>query len=579
MFATNSTNIIKKLVFVLVFLNFLICRPISLIAQFGDDESQMAIEMEKKLQEREPTPAEIVIEQIVKEEEKLPSLPGERIFIKRINVKGVTFISQEEVREITKPYENKELSLKQMQEIADQISNLYYKEGYPTSRAFVPIQEFDKEELELKVREGFVGEITIEGNKHFKEDFIRERIGLKEADPFNGHILRKYIHKLNKHPDRKIKVIVKPGQKPGFTDIVLKVKDRLPIHLIYEFNNYNSPSTEYRRYRLVGMHNNFTGHDDSLIFYDYRRGPSRDQDIAIMYYTLPIGERLKFDFYGLVKEEHYCGKKRLFLMEKRSYKTWFLLHYHFIEEEKTDLSAALGFIYKDVNMFVMREYMCRERVRAVYSHFNFDTTDDYGRTIISSDMEISIPDIWQGLRHDIDERACMPGMTGNWVYNRIYIARRQKLFGDLQLLLKPQFEISTDVLPGANRFSIGGVHGISDNRGYPRAELLGDSGCSVNAGLLFPPYIIPKNWNVPFTETKWHKALQLFAIYDYGYVWVRKPRNNEARRANLKSAGCGFRFKINDFSIRYDIGWPLGAPPSDNKRKHNWVQVMYDFHF
>ena len=106
-------------------------------------------------------------------EEKLPGQPApavssERALIKTIDVAGVTLIPEKNIREIVQPYENKELTLSDMQKIADLITELYRKKGYVTSRAYLPPQKLDSGALQIRVIEGKMGDLTVKDNYHYK---------------------------------------------------------------------------------------------------------------------------------------------------------------------------------------------------------------------------------------------------------------------------------------------------------------------------------------------------------------------------------------------------------------------------
>ena len=86
--------------------------------------------------------------------EVIPQDEGEKVLITKIVVTGVTLIPADVISAITGQFEGKELSLREMQKVADLITDEYRKKGYVTSRAYIPPQAIRESILNLNVVEG-----------------------------------------------------------------------------------------------------------------------------------------------------------------------------------------------------------------------------------------------------------------------------------------------------------------------------------------------------------------------------------------------------------------------------------------
>ncbi|MBN2120315.1 MAG: hypothetical protein JW734_04605 [Candidatus Omnitrophica bacterium] len=95
-------------------------------------------------QEEEPE------ETLTEKELDFPSFE-EKILIKKIRLTGAGIITEKEIKDITSAYENKEFSLKQIQKIADSVTEAYHKKGYLLSRAYIPVQNFKEGILQIRV--------------------------------------------------------------------------------------------------------------------------------------------------------------------------------------------------------------------------------------------------------------------------------------------------------------------------------------------------------------------------------------------------------------------------------------------
>ena len=546
------------------------------VSDAGDDIQSKKVN--EKLLKKKAKPPEIIVKKGFKIQKPKVSLPGAAVLIKKIKVEKVTLLSKEEINKIITPYENKNLSLEDMQAIAKEITNLYRKKGYITSGAYIPIQNFKGGVLHIKIIEGVTGKIKIEGLRYFKAFIIRRKITLRKGKPFNSNILRRDLFRVSKHPDRKASAVITPGEKLGVTDITVRIKDRPPYHVMFVYDDYGNPHTLYNRYKTYFIFNNITGHDDRLSS-KVQKGESYTQNINDVDYSFPITDTLKFDGYYLRKMEDYAAGEQSSDMWKKAHKFILTLTQTLIEEENRELSVYTGFTSKNSYMWQYGSDLCRDRLREIMLGFAFSMDDRFGKTVVSDDILFGIPN-YMGSLGNKDDRAFFLGGGGKYVTSRITIARRNKMFWGMQFLFKTKAQFSSHVLEGVDQFAIGGIGGVVDNRGYTRATVLGDTGNSITVGIAFPPYFVSKRIRVPFSKAKLYKALKLFIFYDWGRAVLKSPYAGREKVRGIKSIGCGLRMTLPEgFSLRVDLGWPLSIMPKDGDHFHPWFGVSKDFHF
>jgi hemolysin activation/secretion protein len=143
------------------------------------------------------------------------------------------------------------------------------------------------------------------------------------------------------------------------------------------------------------------------------------------------------------------------------------------------------------------------------------------------------------------------------------------------LLWKNQIQISPYILTSSEEFQIGG---ISNVRGYPSAEAVGDEGYAMTWEWALPPYLVPKDIQVPFSKAKFYDAFRWAVFYDWANTRLRRPAAGERKTQTLRGWGYGVRFNLpEDFSLRVDFGYPLDKLPSDGNHLHTWVQLSKGF--
>ncbi len=101
---------------------------------------------------------------------------GDRFFIEKIEVLGNTVL-QDEIVALTQPYKNRSVTFEELLELRSAIVQLYIKNGYITSGAFLPSnQDLSSGIVKIQVVEGELEQIEIGGLRRLREGYVRSRI-------------------------------------------------------------------------------------------------------------------------------------------------------------------------------------------------------------------------------------------------------------------------------------------------------------------------------------------------------------------------------------------------------------------
>ncbi|MDD4980571.1 MAG: POTRA domain-containing protein [Candidatus Omnitrophica bacterium] len=535
--------------------------------------SQELQEKDQALREKIETPRKAPE---VKEE--LPAPPAaptstEKVSVKKINVTGVTLIAQKEINKIVLPFENQDLSLRELQRAADLITDIYRQRGYITSRAYLPPQRIEQGVVEVRVMEGTTGDIEVRGNRYFKTALLKRKIALKKGEPFNYNILRKGLTKINEQPDRFARTVLTPGREPGATDVVLEVKDKLPIHVGFDGDNFGSRYIDKQRYSVRFTHNNLLGLDDKLAF-QYQLGQASRYFFKSIRYLFPVTSDLEAGAYAAfsrvklgqeLEDSGVFGKTQIYSL---------FANQSLVDEENFNFNISFGFDYKDIANYQASTITSHDKLRVARFGLDTDLTDNFGRTVFTNELDFGIPNIMGGLKKQ-DTQASRSGSGGTFIKDVVNLIRLQKMPFSSQLLWKNQIQFSPNILTSAEEFQIGGIANV---RGYPPAEAVGDRGYATTFEWSFPFYPCPKEIKVPLSQAKLYDALRLAMFYDLANTRLKRPSTTEEKNKTLSSLGCGLRFNLpEDFSLRLDIAWPLDNTPSDGDHAHTWVQVSKTF--
>jgi len=150
----------------------------------------------------------------------------ENLPIKEINIEGNTIVSEEEMREVMVLQEGQIFCQKILKNDVDRISQLYKDKGY----LLINIKDinFDEEgKLWIKISEGRLEKIVIEGNDKTKEKVITREINIKPGDLFNFETARKSLQKIyNLGYFEDVSMKLEPGSEEDKIVLVIKVIEK-----------------------------------------------------------------------------------------------------------------------------------------------------------------------------------------------------------------------------------------------------------------------------------------------------------------------------------------------------------------
>jgi hemolysin activation/secretion protein len=509
--------------------------------------------------------------------EQLEDDTGEKILIKTIIVENVTLVPQETIAGIIANFEGKELSMKGMQMAADLITDEYRKKGYATSRAYIPPQSLNEGTLTIRVVEGKLGAVEIKGNRYFKTALIKKMLDLPKDGYFDYSALQESLTYINEHPDRNAKAVLVPGQEPGTTDIVIDVKDRLPIHFGFNYDNYLSQYLGNRRLTYGLEHNNLLGFDDKMLLGWQESSDARLRNFQLSY-TFPV----KRDFnVGFAMSNSSTNLGREFeAVEARGEALLLSVFTNkvLVNTDNFDLRWNTGFDYKEIANYLLGSKTSQDDIRIAKTGLDIDFNDAWGRNIIVPEVDFGIPNIMGGMdsKDDFSSRA-LQGSGGQFTKWLVSYFRLQPGPVSSEILLKSSFQFSNNNLPAGEQFQIGGPGSV---RGYPMGEYSADKGLYAGVDWAVPVYFLPKNWKVPFMkERTFYESLRLVSFYDWGETQNNRAAAGDEENHTLSSWGLGFRMNFGEnLFARVEFGVPIShQEPTNAKNIQPWFEVVSKF--
>jgi hemolysin activation/secretion protein len=179
--------------------------------------------------------------------------------------------------------------------------------GYFLASTFVPAQEIKNGVVMMQVVEGKLGKIEIAGNKTIASEQVTDRmISLRDEEVINESAWERVLLELNSLMGVQVKSILRPGELPGNTDLVLQVSETRPYTVSLDANNFGSRFTRNIRVGTSATVGNLFKLEDQFSFRVVQS--NEGQDFFNPSFLFPItnrGTTLKFSF---VHSEHNLGK-------------------------------------------------------------------------------------------------------------------------------------------------------------------------------------------------------------------------------------------------------------------------------
>jgi hemolysin activation/secretion protein len=188
-----------------------------------------------------------------------------RVFIREFRITGNTAIPTEELKKVAGPFENRHVTNNELEELRKRLTLLYINKGYINSGAIIPDQKVVDDTIELRIIEGKLGRIEIEGTKRFKPKYFTSRLELGAGPPLNVRNLESELQLLLQDPlVEQIQAQLGPGDEPGEAVLKAKVREARPWDFGLVLDNKIPPSLGEARLLVQGALRNLARRGDVL---------------------------------------------------------------------------------------------------------------------------------------------------------------------------------------------------------------------------------------------------------------------------------------------------------------------------
>ena len=471
--------------------------------------------------------------------------PPMQVFVREIRLTGHTVFTTEQLAEVTAPYTDRQLSAEDLESLRLALTVYYVNRGYITSGAVIPSQTVTDQVLTIRIVEGTLSRVDVEGAQWFRPSWFQSRLALSAGPPVNVNAVQERLQLFQQDPRvASVNAELRPGLTRGDSTLHLKVADRQPWHTTLEFNNYQSPTVGAEQGLVTLENRNVFGIGDTFSA-QYGRSLGVDPIVNVRY-AVPVTARdltvstyyRKFDF--VVKDDAF----RVLDIRNKAEIIGLALRqpvYHTAQDEvavgltgeheinkTTSLGQPFPFVagapsgtFRISALRLSQEWTHRtsEAVLALFSRFSM------GIGVLGATSSDSTPQ-------------SADGRFFSWLGEAQYV--RQLPWHRIQLLAKTTFQFSNDHLFPLEQIVLGGRNTV---RGYREYTFVRDNAFIGNLEVRIPVY----------TNAGGVDVVHLAPFADVGRSW-NTGADNSPDRDTLASVGAGLLWQIHRTS-RFEVYW------------------------
>lgn len=467
----------------------------------------------------------------------------------------------------------------QLEQVAVRITHAYREAGFLVAQAIIPPQSLGEDQiLVIDVIEGRLGRIYVQGNQRYRERVLSASSAGLVGRPVRGQDLETAMLYARDLPGVSVTSVLRPGENPGETDIVLVAEEAgRPYTTRFGVNNHGTDSTgRYRVEAGITLDNALGAGDVLSANLGYGLDPADSWQGALSY-SLPSSRVSGLSaIAGLSRSEMELNSGPFALLEIHGPTAlgYAGADWKFVNRPDLQIQASARWIHEESRLDGLGMELSRHKFDVLEAGFTLRHTDRRlrGINLLQVSTRKAIND------ESAEQDWLYPAHDSHFWVSRLSLARMQALPANQRLILRGSAQFTDSALVPMEQFSIGGPNSV---RAFALSEALGDRG--VQATLEYqvdaPGFASHPS---PFGGTNWADVLSFNLFYDWGRI-SPTPDNRRlgVQPVTLEGAGAGLTLRLpGQPGIQIDIAaaTPTGSTkPSDGDDLRVWARLGMTF--
>lgn len=481
-----------------------------------------------------------------------------KYFIKHIEIENLPNDLKDELLRIVNLFTKKYYSINELNKIKEVIENYLKAKNRLFIKVLIPKQDLSDEILKVLLVQGKYGNITVEGNKYYSSDFIKNSFDKKSGDNLNYNKLVESILLLNEYSNLEVKSYMKKGSAPASSDVVLKVNDKLPFSANLSYDNLGSKAISRNRIRADLTYGNGIVDGDLSSLNIMRSINPSGMELENFDYSLPINKKhTKLHLGALSSNYIVSGSDFANLGIEGETKIYTLGFSHPLKRTISEsMNLRFDYQYKKSKSYLFNALSSLDRLKVISAGFN--TQENGVFSTLYTNINIS-----KGSLSEATSTQSRTNQDNSYIKlnSTLMYQKKINLFGEFSFRLNTQF--SKDRLPLSEVYSLGGLNSV---RGYASSKFVGDTGFDTSL-----EYFILPQTDIDYVDER----LKLGLFLDYGRIYINKPVVGDDRYSYLLGTGFEVIAEVfKDIFLKTTIGFPLNSSDSGTKDKPNLYVVL-----
>jgi hemolysin activation/secretion protein len=488
--------------------------------------------------------------------------------------RGVTIASIDRLlldKLVIQPLEG--FTINELQAIADEITAYYRGNRLILAQAVVPAQNVQDGIVTIRVLEGVLNSVAVEGNEIYSADRISSPFNDLLNQAVDQNDVEEAILSLQDLPGLTVFGTFRQGSALGQTELLVSVRDEDRFYIRPSIDNYGSELTGDVRTTLEWGVNNVVGAADRLSGYLVRTASPDEGSYYGLEYRLASRNTRNRVGFGVLKNRFDAtpaATNLSFLIEGEVKQANVFYERQFANRRAFRADGALELAVKDATTTLPISEQ-RDELKTLGYTFNYYAVGRGTRGInvgyfraMGGQNDSAIPTRQGG----------SGALAGDYTKFEFNYQRLQRFADHHSLLLRLEAQKTDDLLVSLEQYSIGGP---ANMRAYPVAEALFDTGAAASLEWIIEA---PGFADRSIGDRTWGDVFQLSVFRDYAGGELNDPRLSQPSAwTNYRGYGIGLLFSAtNKFYLRLDAAKPdSNITPSNNEDPQYYIGFNYTF--
>ncbi len=506
---------------------------------------------------------------------------GPRFHVSSFKISGVTAFPIDELQKLLSDLTTKDVSLGELQQALERLSQYYHQHGYFVARAYLPAQDIQDGIVAITVLEGTVNEIVVRPagelrlNKAIIENTMRAALpadAVVRAEPIERGLLLMYdLSGIEAHST------LSPGSEVGTSTLTLEVNEGPLLSGSVDADNFGNRYSGQNHLGGTVNVNNPSGIGDQLVL---RAAAALDTSNARLSYQIPVGTSgLKLGVDYAATQYALCCEFAALDAKGHARELAGHASYPFARSRSFNLFGSLSYGHQRFFNSANSVTTSNSRLDSTTLALRGNSQDDFGEggmtdfSLSATDGQLNL----DGVPADRAQDTATARTHGRYQKTNYALARQQRFGNALSLKGSVSGQFASKNLNSAEKFVLGGIYGV---RAYPTGEASGDEGWLATGEIAY----------------QFDSSVELSGFVDHGEVVVHKnvwPGANVGlpfikNRYSLSGAGVGLKWSRPDnYFLRGVLAFPIGENTgrdihgNDADGKHAssrlWLQAIKQF--